>query len=140
MPTSVIGPVTGLPSIGFAGASLEQTSNHQHERALAASRWTDHRHEFAGVNIDRDLLQRLKGRVTVFAENLGYAADADRNTGLPHFAILITDASTAVNGTFETSSALRPRCTTRSRESRRHAKTAIACVGLDLLSRNSAMR
>ena len=51
------------------------------------------------------------------------------------------DAATAVSGTFETSSALRPRWTTRSSWfTTSTSNVAIAWVGLDLLSRSSAIR
>src|SRR5438094_1829245 len=125
-----------------AAAAPQQSRDHQHERALAASRWTHDRDELTCLDVDADLVQRPKRLFGVFAEDLRYAADPDRDAALAGLEpVDHLDASTAVNGTFDTRSALRPCCTTRSSwVTTSTSKMAIACVGFDLLSRSSAMR
>ena len=137
-----------------AAAALQQARDHQHQRALAASRRADDRHELAGLDFDADLLQREERLVGVLAERLRHAADADRHADVASprratsSAIAVmparrraVDAATAASGTFDTSSALRPRCTTASSWSTTStSNVAIACVGRDLLSRSSAIR
>ncbi len=142
------------PDRDVAAAALEQARHHQQQRALAAAGGPDHRHELAGRDVDAHFLQRAERTRRVLAERLGDAVDTDRyaallrnwqvlghRTTLRRQAAGAADAAIAVSGTFETSSALRPFCRSRlSWSTTSTSNVAIACVGFDRLSRNSAMR
>src|SRR6266568_1085979 len=65
-----------------AMTTLEQPGDHQHQRALAAARRTDDRHELSRLDLDAHFLQGEERLVRFLAECLGNPADVDRDTTL----------------------------------------------------------
>ena len=79
MPTSVIGFVSGLPSISIDPPLHRfEAGDQQHSRALATARRPNQAHEFAGLDVQID---RSQGMECAFSAPIGLAEIAGNDRG-----------------------------------------------------------